>query len=165
LTKCRSCGVPLTEDNWYQSYRRKRMHLCITCARAQTKAFQKSHPDEVRRYARKYRRKRHIKDRLSVMLHYGGSPPHCANPFGQHVEPYTDDRALSIDHIEGGGHRHKKLLRRVDLYRWLVENNFPSGFQVLCMNCQFIKMKVRGEKPKFVERALPPQERGQATLA
>jgi len=23
--------------------------------------------------------------------------------------------------------------------RWIIEHNFPAGFQILCMNCQFIK--------------------------
>lgn len=40
---------------------------------------------------------------------------------------------LCIDHIDGGGHKHIKEVG--DLYRWLVKNNFPKGFQVLCYNC------------------------------
>lgn len=49
---------------------------------------------------------------------------------------------LSIDHIENDG----KLLRKTQgtgtaLYRWLVRNNFPKGYQILCMNCQFGKSK------------------------
>lgn len=40
---------------------------------------------------------------------------------------------LSIDHIHGGGGRHIKEVG--DLYSWLVRNNFPKGFRVLCFNC------------------------------
>jgi len=28
------------------------------------------------------------------------------------------------------------------LYSWLKKNNFPKGFQVLCMNCNFAKGKL-----------------------
>ena len=32
-----------------------------------------------------------------------------------------------------------------NLYNWLIKNNFPSGFQTLCMNCQFIKREENRE--------------------
>lgn len=51
---------------------------------------------------------------------------------------FSDIRALSIDHIDGGGYLHCRLTSD-SLYRWLIKNNFPEGFQTLCMNCQFIK--------------------------
>lgn len=49
---------------------------------------------------------------------------------------------LSIDHIYGGGNRHRRELkgkRGVNFYRWLKQNGYPSGFQVLCFNCNFAK--------------------------
>lgn len=64
---------------------------------------------------------------------------------------FEDIRALSIDHINGGGSRHLQQIdkrgngRTEVLYRWLKKNRFPDGFQVLCMNCQWIKRAERGE--------------------
>ena len=58
---------------------------------------------------------------------------------------YSDIRALSIDHINGGGCQHRKSLvgshkyGGKNFYRWLKMNNFPLGYQTLCMNCQFVK--------------------------
>jgi hypothetical protein len=54
---------------------------------------------------------------------------------------YNDIRALSLDHINGGGTKHRKELGKVgtEFYRWLKESEFPTGYQVMCMNCQFIK--------------------------
>lgn len=46
---------------------------------------------------------------------------------------------LSLDHINGGGTKHRKEIGIGKLYRWIVKNNFPSGFQVLCMNCNWAK--------------------------
>lgn len=42
---------------------------------------------------------------------------------------------LSIDHIGGGGAAHRKEIGSGKLYIWLKKNGFPSGFRVLCFNC------------------------------
>ncbi len=49
---------------------------------------------------------------------------------------------LTIDHIKGGGTQHRKAIKTAggyDFYGWLKKHGYPSGFQVLCMNCQWIK--------------------------
>ncbi len=57
---------------------------------------------------------------------------------------FSDLRALSIDHIKGGGKKHIKEIGW-NFYFWLRKNNYPSGFQVLCMNHQKIKQYVNKE--------------------
>jgi len=48
----------------------------------------------------------------------------------------TELEVLQIDHINGGGNRHAKEIGGYgNLYRWLIQNNFPPGFRVLCANC------------------------------
>ena len=42
---------------------------------------------------------------------------------------------LTIDHINGGGTKHRKEVVGGRLYDWLIKNNFPEGYQILCMNC------------------------------
>ena len=86
-----------------------------------------------------------LKQKIEVLSHYSSpNPPQCANPYGQHREPYTDIRALSIDHINGGGTKHREVIGS-GFYHWLIKNNYPSDYQVLCMNCQFIKRKENNE--------------------
>lgn len=49
---------------------------------------------------------------------------------------------LTIDHVfnDGGKMRREGIHgHSADLYRWLRNNGYPDGFQVLCMNCQFGK--------------------------
>ncbi len=51
---------------------------------------------------------------------------------------------LSIDHINEDGAEHRRALISQGhgpafIYYWLRDNDFPAGFQVLCMNCQFGK--------------------------
>ena len=48
---------------------------------------------------------------------------------------------LSIDHEgnDGSKHKHPKGYKYSGnvLLRWLIKNNFPEGFRLLCMNCNF----------------------------
>jgi len=41
---------------------------------------------------------------------------------------------LAIDHINGGGGKHRREIRG-SLFSWLKVNNYPKGFRVLCHNC------------------------------
>ncbi len=52
---------------------------------------------------------------------------------------------LSIDHIAGNGNKMSREFgiprEGYQLYKWLFDNGFPSGFQVVCMNCNLSKGK------------------------
>lgn len=51
---------------------------------------------------------------------------------------------LTIEHINGGGCKHTRNIT-TDLYTWLESNKYPSGFGVLCRNCQRLE-RFRREK-------------------
>lgn len=72
------------------------------------------------------------KQKMAVVEHYGGECSRCGE---------TDLDVLCIDHIDGGGGQHRKRLAKdgTTTYRWLVKNNYPVGFQVLCFNCNIKK--------------------------
>lgn len=82
-----------------------------------------------------------IDDKFIVIAHYSNGTGIC-NRCNE-----TDIRVLSIDHINGGGTQHKKTIKG-SFYRWLINNNFPSGYQVLCMNCQWRKRSENNEYAK-----------------
>lgn len=49
---------------------------------------------------------------------------------------------LTIDHIYGNGNKHRTSIKskkggKSSFYQWLKNNNFPKGYRVLCMNCNF----------------------------
>lgn len=49
---------------------------------------------------------------------------------------------LTIDHEEGSGNIQRKNLfgyniSGIHMYRWLKKNNFPKGYRILCMNCNW----------------------------
>lgn len=54
---------------------------------------------------------------------------------------------LTIDHINGGGVQHAKKFGS-KLYEWLKRNNYPSGFRVLCRNCNDADGYLRHFKPE-----------------
>lgn len=57
---------------------------------------------------------------------------------------------LTIDHIDGKGAEQRRKLfggrnaSSVVMNLWLVQNNFPPGFQVLCYNCNCAKGTKKG---------------------
>jgi hypothetical protein len=74
--------------------------------------------------------------KLKCFIGYSQDPPSCACCKESHFE------FLSLDHINGGGNKHRRELGSnsvYDLYRYLIKNNFPPGFQILCHNCNLAK--------------------------
>jgi hypothetical protein len=66
-----------------------------------------------------------------VLNHYGGKCACC----GEDTYEF-----LAIDHINGGGNEQRKVVGGGDgMVRWLIKNNYPEGFQVLCHNCNMAK--------------------------
>lgn len=66
--------------------------------------------------------------RIDVISHYGGKCACCGEPTLEF---------LAIDHINGGGNKHRQEINRKGMafYRWLRMNDYPSGYRVLCHNC------------------------------
>jgi hypothetical protein len=87
-----------------------------------------------------YGRRRIKKRKLKILTHYSENPPKCAC-CGEIIIEF-----LCIDHINGGGNKHIKEITHNNFYGWLIRNEFPEGFQVLCYNCN--KAKGRN-KPQF----------------
>jgi len=78
------------------------------------------------------------KRRIIVLEYYSGKLPKCAC-CGESTYEF-----LSIDHINGGGNKHRKEMgmkngKGGNIYHWLIKNNFPEGYQVLCHNCNMAK--------------------------
>lgn len=102
--------------------------LCFNCNMGKyLNGGQCPHIKEVRKLS-KYR----LNYRSLIFEHYGKICVCCAER--QRI-------FLSIDHIENDGRKH----RNTDVAFWIVRNNFPKGFQILCFNCNCAK-KLNGGK-------------------
>ena len=123
----------------------------IEDARAYGEQYRRLHKQEKREYNRRYNaehpdkrravaKKANLAIRVRVLEHYGDGRATCIRC------GFSDIRALSIDHIAGGGAEHRRAVGTGGtFYRWLIKNNYPKGFQTLCMNCQLIKRAENGE--------------------
>lgn len=85
-------------------------------------------------------RERHLSLRKIVIDYYGGKCVCCGE---------NEFLFLEIDHINNDGHKHRSIIGYSSgkLLRWIINNNFPNGFQVLCSNCNYGKRKNGGICP------------------
>ena len=71
--------------------------------------------------------------KLIAISHYSADPekPMCScKGCGQDMIEF-----LVLDHIDGGGNDHRRSIRNSSMYLWVKQNGYPSGFRVLCWNC------------------------------
>lgn len=123
---CSRCG-PLAPTKYREYlYVTGRVRRCIECSTKKRASFyeeNKTHENAVSKA------KRHAL-RLEVISAYSVDRA-CELCSERHVE------FLVVDHIEGGGNQHRKEVGRSSFYRWLKKNEYPSGFRILCYNCNW----------------------------
>jgi len=96
------------------------------------KQYLESHPEKAEQFRESRKRRREV-IKTAVFQYYGGDPPKCACCGESHLG------FLCIDHIDGGGNKHRRKLGKKthSFWLWLMEQNFPDGYRVLCHNCNF----------------------------
>lgn len=138
--------------------RRQQAGLCLAkgCTRSVEKPSN-SYCAAHRNRARACNRKRLQRIKREVLAHYGDSRCACCGE--------TRLEFLTIDHIFGGGRQHRQSQRIGNMCVWLKKHNFPEGYQVLCMNCNFAKGRF-GRCPHEIEAeasSITPQSPMSAT--
>lgn len=74
--------------------------------------------------------------KLKVLNYYSKNTMSCSL-CGYNEEPLI----LQLDHIYNNGAEQRKAFGNGNkFYRWIIKNNYPEGFQVLCPNCNWKKM-------------------------
>lgn len=105
------------------------------CGRPIDTSRNKNYCNECLKDANKRSLEQYYRIKTAVMNHYSNrcNCPGCIE---------TRFEFLTIDHInsDGGAHR-KTIYSGAGMYRWLVKNNYPPGYQVLCFNCNCGKRK------------------------
>lgn len=121
--------------------------------------YREKNREKIRKYHREYARKRRgsicrvykydipkgLPDkermrviRVIVLKHYSKSENPTCSCCGE-----NEIKFLSIDHINGGGNEHRRSIskggRGGNMPYWLLRNDLPEGFQVLCHNCNMAK--------------------------
>jgi hypothetical protein len=83
-------------------------------------------------------RRRNAELRDQVIKAYGGKCSCCGE---------TEKLFLTIDHVNNDGAEMRKNGHKDRVYKYLIDNDYPQGFQVLCMNCNFGKHRNGGVCP------------------
>jgi hypothetical protein len=118
------------------SLRHKALGLCRVCPREVVQGsstYCTYHRDKERISGRKVSKKAIVKLKNECLAYYGKECCCC----GIDIISF-----LTIDHIEGKGNIQRRELfgyniSGIHMYRWLKKNNFPSGYRILCMNCNW----------------------------
>ena len=77
---------------------------------------------------REWNRQYHLRIKQAAMEAYGGVACSCCDE--SHLEH------LTLDHIDGRGADHRREdPSAINLSLWVRKHNYPTGFRVLCSNC------------------------------
>jgi hypothetical protein len=138
--------VPVADEQDPEAHltaRRTRVRAQLDDFYARNPGYRKAYGDAWReknpgKYS-EYNRKSSLKLKRQVMDAYGGECACCGE---------TELVFLTIDHIDDNGAEHRREMAAergngtteysqagARTYRWLRDNGFPQGFQVLCANC------------------------------
>lgn len=121
---------PCPSGHW--SKRRTSTAKCVACEEARREPRRALQQDWYKRNATAHNTKtrdRHRALRTDVLRGYGGRCDCC-----------IEDRLefLCLDHIEGGGSKHRRHESNVVLFNRLRRQGYPKGkYRVLCHNCNF----------------------------
>lgn len=94
-----------------------------------------SRPD-VKKRVKEYSFEKRLKQKIQVYNHYSNYDIKC-NCCGEKQIEF-----LTLDHINNDGSQHKKennISGGHKMREWIIKNNFPPGFQILCWNCNCAK--------------------------
>ena len=116
--------------------------------REHQRAYYHENRDKIKAYNLQKGRERRVLYRQTVLEHYGERCACCGE---------TTPQFLAIDHINGGGAHHRATLPSQNIYLWLIRNDFPDGYRLLCHNCN-VSLGIYGHCPHGnIKRGDPDQ--------
>ena len=152
---CRICKVALSEENSYQYNLQHGDWICRKCSIERANQWNQSHKERHSMNTKTYRQKHigEVKKRLhnynqrikyAVISHYSPSL-NCVNCSVDNIH------VLTVHHINNDGARDR-ILRGLGsaFYRSLIKEGFPKGYEILCMNCNYLKKHVKRRKIAYV---------------
>jgi hypothetical protein len=133
-------------------------YRCYTRQRYWDKVNSMTEEEKTVFYRRQADRKKRQNDLMKTAVYeaYGNKCACCGE---------TEMSFLTIDHMDGDGGKHRREIGSSGdrILHWLVRNKFPRGFQILCWNCQWGKVKNNGVCPHQVRcNDYPGREYAQA---
>lgn len=139
--RCNKCGRRLPLSRFYPK-KNKLTGRCKDCIKEYNRQHYYAVRDDPGRKerVRKIARAWYLRDRDRINAtrteKTRAQRQRCLDAYGGRCACCGESRYefLAIDHVNGGGCKHRADVGN-KICRWLVKNNFPPGFQVLCHNC------------------------------
>lgn len=127
LKRCSRCDQEKSLEDFsrHQTTADRKQNICRSCSSQVGKGYRAKAKAEGKC---SYSRRTRLRLKCEVLAFYSHGLPKCACCGEDALE------FLSIDHIHGGGSKHRKSLTST-IYNWLKKNGFPEGYRVLCHNC------------------------------
>ena len=133
MKKCPGCKKTKNLERFWHCKERKdgRQVYCAKCATERDREYRKNYNILNKEKIAIRKSKWRIERRIKVLEHYGNSMCSCCGE--------KEILFLSLDHINGGGSKERRDIKRAgdSFYRWIIVNNYPNGFRVLCHNCNW----------------------------
>lgn len=132
---CLRCKQESPKENFHKDKNRPngRYPECKKCTAERRASFYEKNKTGLLAVYKKY----NLKVRKTVLDHYGHKCACCGE---------TTYEFLAIDHINNDGYAHRREIfggnsgkGSKSMCVWLIKNNFPPGFQLLCHNCNMAK--------------------------
>lgn len=148
LRKCSKCKKDKPLSEYYIRKNGSLLAECKECTKKRTHIYYTKNRQEACRKYNAYMKEKRARIKEAVFAAYGGYKCACCGE--------TERLFLTIDHInnDGAAHRRKIVGKRTGAgyptYKWLLDNHFPKGYQVLCMNCNHGKRMNDGICPHQV---------------
>lgn len=92
--------------------------------------------EEIKKKTKQYYNAWKNYNKCITISHYSNGTMCCKNCGENIIELFT------IDHVNGGGHKHRKQIGQANIFVWLRRHNFPDGYQILCYNCNCVQQRV-----------------------
>lgn len=162
MRKCSKCGQTKDDDQFGPKRR-----TCKTCRREYRQQWEARSADKLTAYRRKYNAENSAENtaratqwqldnperRAEISLsYYYRLQDQCLMAYGGYrcaCCGETEPLFLQLDHTNNNGNVHRKQegISGSRLYRDLIKQGFPPGFQVLCANCNHGKHRNGGVCP------------------
>ena len=136
ITKvCPECNKEKAKSDFCKDSKAKDglRRICRDCTGKREKRRYSDFSDERKEKIKVYHRELRNKTRIKIIDTYGGKCACCGE---------TNHKFLAIDHKYGNGNkmrREKVHPKGPGFYFWLMRNNYPDDFQILCHNCNMAK--------------------------
>lgn len=130
---------------------------CYQCLKEKKQRYNIKNKDHISKLAYERGRRHLLKTKIECFEAYGGVICNCCGE--------THLAFLTLDHINDNGTQHRKqisaeleaknpgkkfpyrLIAGITMYKYLRDLGYPSGFQVLCSNCNHAKQNWPGGCP------------------